>query len=148
AGSCWIRSTTDVAPLRSIASRRMICTGSAPSPAMRGSAEPVISTRSSSCASAPTLSRLAPSIAASSEARLVHPDIVSPVVLALPADQHIAPLLQQLHLRTGRHRDLVRHVAERQAGEDGRLRHAAQVLHHAFQRIATVQRRLLPPGEG
>jgi hypothetical protein len=44
-GRRWIRSVTDVAPLRSISSRRMICTGSAPSASTRLMAEPVTSTR-------------------------------------------------------------------------------------------------------
>jgi hypothetical protein len=44
-GSDWIRSATEVAPLFSMASRVITCTGRAPSACTRRTAEPVISTR-------------------------------------------------------------------------------------------------------
>jgi hypothetical protein len=53
-GSAWISSCTEVAPVRSMSSRLITCTGSAPSLWMRLIAEPVISMRcaGASCASA------------------------------------------------------------------------------------------------
>ena len=45
AGSFWISSLTDTAPVLSIASREMTVTGKAPSAWMRRIEEPVISTR-------------------------------------------------------------------------------------------------------
>ena len=47
AGSFWMTSATEVAPERWICAASMICTGSAPSAAMRLMLEPVISTRCS-----------------------------------------------------------------------------------------------------
>ncbi|WP_374369546.1 hypothetical protein [Piscinibacter sp.] len=49
AGSFWISSTTEVAPLRAISLLLTVCTGRAPSAATRLMDEPVISTRSSVC---------------------------------------------------------------------------------------------------
>lgn len=58
----------------------------------------------------------------------------------LPANEDLATLYRQLHPCAHGQRHLGGHVAERQAGEDRRAAHRAQLLHRHAQREAAVQR--------